>query len=154
MSMWISEMHLFVRVLIAAFLGLLIGLERQHHTDYASAKVYVIFAMGTALFTIVSSDALHHTMGKTNIDITRISGQIVSGIGFICAAFIFKEQFSIHGLTSSVTLWSTAAIGMSCGYGMHAISALSTLMMLIVLMTMLSKKQPNETKKATDFPSS
>ncbi|TVS03451.1 MAG: MgtC/SapB family protein [Cyanobium sp. PLM2.Bin73] len=48
---------------------------------------------------------------------TRVSAQVVSGIGFLAGGVILKEGLSVRGLNTAATLWCAAAIGTLCGAG-------------------------------------
>ena len=48
-------------------------------------------------------------------DVTRVAGQVVTGIGFVCAAFIFRERSSLRGVSTAVSLFMCGAIGITLG---------------------------------------
>ena len=64
-------------------------------------------SVGAAIFVLISILVTE----KGNGDVTRIIGQVVTGIGFLCAGIIFKEGLSVHGLTTAVTVWCCSAVG-------------------------------------------
>ena len=101
------------RLLLAAFLGALVGLERELHDHPAGMRTHLLVSLGSAGFTVLSI-AMAQGPGA---DPTRIAAQIVSGIGFLGAGAILKEGATIRGLTTAASLWSVAAVGMAAGAG-------------------------------------
>lgn len=96
-----------LRLLFALCAGLLIGLERQWNHKSAGLRTNTLVSVGAAIFVLIS--IMVTTDGKG--DVTRIIGQVVTGIGFLCAGIIFKEGLSVHGLTTAVTVWCCSAVG-------------------------------------------
>lgn len=114
------QLDLAVRLLIAAFLGALIGLEREIHEHPAGMRTHLLVALGSAIFTEMSFAGFGQVLKSgqaTNIDPTRIAAQIVAGIGFLGAGAILKYGTTIRGLTTAASLWVTAAVGMAAGAG-------------------------------------
>ncbi len=103
------------RIGMAALLGWLIGLERQRSTGYTGARVFVIFTAAACAYCLVAEAAIRKAGSG---DVTRVAGQVVTGIGFVCAAFIFREHNALRGITTSVSLFMCGAIGVALGYGL------------------------------------
>src|SRR5579884_2291274 len=83
------------RLLIAAILGGIIGLERELRHKPAGLRTNMFICFGAAMFTLLSDQlAAAHTG-----DHTRIAAQIIPGIGFIGAGSILHERGSVTGLT-------------------------------------------------------
>ncbi|RYE19142.1 MAG: MgtC/SapB family protein [Sphingobacteriales bacterium] len=115
------------RVLLSAALGAVIGAEREWQGKSAGFRTVMLVCIGSALFTIVS-----YKMGA-GISPDRIASNIVTGIGFIGAGLIFKDEQTVRGLTTAATVWSSAAIGVSIGIGEYWLGAASTAIMWVVL---------------------
>jgi putative Mg2+ transporter-C (MgtC) family protein len=118
-----------LRLAAAALLGGAIGLERELDEKAAGLRTHMLVASGSALFTLVGaygfSSFLSH--GKVvSYDPSRIAAQIVTGIGFLGAGVIFRQGFTIRGLTTAASLWLVAAIGMASGAGYWAGAVLAT----------------------------
>jgi putative Mg2+ transporter-C (MgtC) family protein len=118
-----------LRLAVAALLGGAIGLERELDEKAAGLRTHMLVAAGSALFTLVGaygfSSFLQH--GKVvSYDPSRIAAQIVTGIGFLGAGVIFRQGFTIRGLTTAASLWLVAAIGMAAGAGYWAGAVLAT----------------------------
>lgn len=122
------------RLLTAAVLGGLIGLEREIMNRAAGLRTHIMVSVGAALFTILSIYCFDH--GTSPRDPARVAAQIVSGIGFLGAGAIMKHGSSVRGLTTAATLWVVAAIGMGCGAGAYEISALACVISLITLVAL------------------
>lgn len=123
--MTISEFT--IRVLVALTSGMIIGFERQWHHKSAGLRTTTLVAIGSAIFVLLSI-----VITQTNGDVTRITGQVVTGIGFLCGGVIFREGLSVHGLTTAVTIWCSAAIGCLAAAGFFLETAIATFLILAV----------------------
>jgi putative Mg2+ transporter-C (MgtC) family protein len=96
-----------LRLFTALVAGLFIGFERQWHHKSAGLRTNTLVSVGSAIYVLLSILVTEKGSG----DVTRIIGQVVTGIGFLCAGIIFKEGPSVHGLTTAVTVWCCSAVG-------------------------------------------
>ena len=120
------ELTLSARVLIAALLGAFVGSERgRHHMD-AGIRTYAAVSLGACVFGCISTHVV-------SADLARISAQVVTGIGFICAGVIFRDRGRLSGLTTGATLWATAAVGLGVAYGFYILSSVSALITYVLL---------------------
>src|SRR6478672_759270 len=127
-----------LRLGLAALLGGIIGIEREFREREAGLRTHMLVAVGAALFTVVSAFGFRDVLGSgsgafVRLDPSRISAQIVSGIGFLGAGAIIRQGLSIRGLTTAATLWAGAAIGMASGAGSYAAAIITTVLVLIML---------------------
>jgi putative Mg2+ transporter-C (MgtC) family protein len=130
------QLDLSIRLLVAALLGALIGLEREIHQHPAGMRTHLLVSLGSAVFTEMSSvgfGQIVHAGQATNVDPTRIAAQIVSGIGFLGAGAIIKYGTSIRGLTTAASLWVTASIGLAIGGGEYLIGIVGAALTLLSL---------------------
>ncbi len=137
----ISWQETLARLALAALLGGLIGIEREFREHEAGLRTHTLVAVGAGLFTIVSAfgfhDVLaHQTTVVARLDPSRISAQIVSGIGFLGAGAIIRQGLTIRGLTTAATLWAVAAIGMAEGAGAYSAGIIATVIVLFMLWPM------------------
>jgi putative Mg2+ transporter-C (MgtC) family protein len=113
--------ELISRILIAAALGGLVGLERELSDQPAGLRTHILVSLGAALFTMVGAYGLESFFTgdepAARLDPTRIAAQVVSGIGFLGAGAILRQGVNIRGLTTAAALWVTAAIGTAVGFG-------------------------------------
>ncbi len=115
------------KLLMAVAIGGAIGLEREYRNKVAGYRTMILICLGSTIYTIVSMK-----MGG-NLSTDRIAANIVTGIGFIGASVIFKNQEDISGLNTAATIWLTAAVGIMIGNGEFQLSIISTILTLIVL---------------------
>lgn len=122
------------RLLLAALLGGLVGLERQLRHKPAGLRTNMLICFGSALFTMIS----YGMAGNVGGDHTRIAAQIIPGIGFIGAGVVLRERGTIVGITSAATIFVMASIGMAVGAGM-AVTAIFATMFCLVALIILGK---------------
>ena len=117
-----DNLEFFIRIVLAAILGALVGLERSKRQKEAGVRTHCIIACTSALFMILSKYAFVDLVGVDGLrgaDPARIAAQVVSGISFLGAGVIFKNGNSIRGLTTAAGMWGTAAVGLASGAGMY-----------------------------------
>lgn len=129
----VESTELFVRIIVAAVLGSLIGLERDVHGRAAGLRTHLLVSMGASVFMILSDLTARSVFGKTMADPGRIAAQIVTGIGFLGAGVILKEGIHVRGLTTAACLWVAAGIGMAAGSGYFLIACMVTFIAMISL---------------------
>lgn len=127
--------HTLLRLGVAAALGAAIGLERELDEKAAGLRTHMLVSVGSALFTLVGAygfaDLINH--GRFSYDPSRIAAQIVTGIGFLGAGVIFRQGFTVRGLTTAASLWLVAAVGMAAGAGFWAGAVVATVIAIISL---------------------
>ncbi len=119
-----------LRLTVAAVLGGLLGLEREHRGKAAGARTHMLVAAGAALFVLVPQQ-----MDMSPGDMSRVIQGVITGVGFLGAGTILKgvDEGTVKGLTTAAGLWFTAAIGIAAGLGREASAVLSTVLALVVL---------------------
>lgn len=126
----VLEIELVLRLVLAAALGSIIGLDREWNYKPAGLRTHVLVCMGATLFATTAIG-----IGSSDTDIARIAAGIVTGIGFLGAGTIFRENDKVRGLTTAADLWVLAAIGISTGIGQYLLAIASTILVLIILVT-------------------
>lgn len=116
-----------IKLSLAVLVGGLVGFEREYRDKAAGFRTNILIAVGAALFTIFSLRIGHE------INPTRIAANIVTGIGFLGAGAIMREEGKIAGLTTAATIWLTAALGMGVGAGEYAATLIATAGILVIL---------------------
>jgi putative Mg2+ transporter-C (MgtC) family protein len=123
-----------VRLLLAAVLGGLIGLERELKHRPAGLRTHMFICFGAAMFTILSTE-LAGAFGVG--DHTRIAAQIIPGIGFIGAGSILHSRGGgVSGLTTAATIFVVASVGMACGGGSYILAVFASVLMFLALRTL------------------
>jgi putative Mg2+ transporter-C (MgtC) family protein len=123
-----TETEFTLRLLAALCAGLLIGFERQWNHKSAGLRTNTLVSLGAAIFVLLSILVTE----KSNGDVTRIIGQMVTGIGFLCAGIIFKEGLSVHGLTTAVTVWCCSAVGCLAAAGYFKETFIATFFIIVI----------------------
>lgn len=118
---------------LAVLLSGIIGFEREHSHRPAGFRTHILVAVGSALIMLTSVYIAEKYKGQMNVDVTRMSGQVVSGIGFLGAGTILREGFSVKGLTTAASLWAVSCIGIAIGAGFIAGAVVATLVIYITL---------------------
>ena len=112
-------------MLVSVLCGGLLGIEREYLNKSAGLRTIVLICLGSTIFTMVSQ-----RVGGSE---GRIAANIITGIGFIGAGVIFKENFNVRGLTSAAVIWISSAIGMVIGIREFYLAYILTFIVLIVL---------------------
>jgi putative Mg2+ transporter-C (MgtC) family protein len=121
-----------LRLMLAAALGGIIGLEREASGKPAGFRTNLLICLGAALVTELS--AFVASASEPPGDPGRIAAQIVSGIGFLGAGTIMQARGGVYGLTTAATLWVVATIGMAVGAGAYLHASVATLLVMLALM--------------------
>lgn len=127
-----------VKAIASLIIGMMLGAERELKDKAAGFRTITLICLGSTLFTLLS-----YKLGVGDSeDATRIASYVVSGIGFLGAGVIFKDGFSINGLTTASIIWIAAAIGMSIGFGQFftALTFLGTSFIIIHLGGLINRK--------------
>lgn len=131
----ISETVALVRLGVALLCGACIGVEREYHKHQAGLRTFTLVCLGSALAMLVSIFICQNNTDLLNGDPGRIAAQVLTGIGFIGAGLIIKNEDGISGLTTAASIFMTAIIGLSIGVGMIMTGVVTTAIVVIVLFT-------------------
>lgn len=113
-----------IRLFVVAAIGLIIGIERQIGGHHVEIKTTFLIAVGTFAFCMIEI-----LLGYPDI---RMSANIVTGIGFLCSGVIFKNGFTVNGLNTSATLWSTSGISILVAYGYFKFAFIITVVLILL----------------------
>jgi len=119
------DMQQAIGLVAAVVLGTLIGLERQLRSHPAGLHTNALVALGAAAYVIAGT-----AMGDPTAP-ARIVGQVVVGVGFVCAGLIWHEGGSVRGINTAATVWCSCAVGVFAGFGLLMWAA--TVAVLVVL---------------------
>jgi putative Mg2+ transporter-C (MgtC) family protein len=130
-----SDADMLIRLVSAAALGSLIGLERERLLWAAGIRTHMLVCVGSCLIMIVSQYGFAHVLTEKNVvlDPSHIAAQVVSGIGFLGAGSIIARGEIVRGLTTAASVWTVAAIGLAVGGGLYLAAGASTIIILIIL---------------------
>jgi len=120
--------EMVIRIVIAAFLGGVIGYERARAKKAAGVRTHLLVSMGAALFTVIS------TWGFAgNADPSRIAAGVVVGVGFLGAGTILRQERGVAGLTTAAGIWAVAAVGVAIGAGLYVVGAVAAAIVPLAL---------------------
>ena len=128
-----SDLELIQRLLLAAALGAVLGIERELRQKSAGLRTNILIAVGSALFTLMSIEMAE----ASGTDPTRIAAQIVTGIGFLGAGAIMRTDVGVQGLTTAATVWVNAAVGVAVGGGEYHLAVIATSVTVAVLLLLV-----------------
>lgn len=132
----LSHKEIIIRLILAAILGAIVGLERERKNWTAGMRTHMMVCLGSSLMMMVSSFGFSDVlkMDHVTLDPSRIAAQVVSGIGFLGAGtIILLRQGIVRGLTTASGLWTVAGVGLACGGGMYFAASIATAFALIIL---------------------
>lgn len=121
------------RILLSAFLGGLIGLERELHRRGAGLRTHILVSVGSTLVMLTSLHVFDMYRDKVPLDPARIAAGVITGIGFLGAGAIIRMGEGVKGLTTAASLWVTAAIGLAIGCGFYFASIFTTIAVFFAL---------------------
>lgn len=117
---------MILKLLISAFLGGLIGLERQLNNHNAGLRTFTLICLGSTLAMVVSTGFCYGDPG-------RVAAQVISGIGFLGAGIILHYEDKVYGLTTAACIWVTAIIGLAVGISLFKEAIFVTLLTIFLL---------------------
>jgi putative Mg2+ transporter-C (MgtC) family protein len=130
----ISPLTVIVRLAFAVLAGFFIGLDRERHSQPAGLRTHMAISLGACLMMVLSLyipiEYMHKGFGS---DPTRLAAQVISGIGFLGAGAIFRFGFTVKGLTTAASIWTTSGIGLCFGAGYFFLGSVSTIFLIIIL---------------------
>ena len=119
-----------IRMLLAAFCGGLIGIEREYKRRPAGFRTHILICLGAAMMTMTGQFLALELRYPT--DMARLGAQVVAGIGFIGAGtIIVTRNQRVKGLTTAAGLWASAIVGLSLGAGFYEGGIYATLLILL-----------------------
>ena len=151
-----AEVIIAWRLLLAAGLGAVIGLERERLDRAAGLRTHMLTSLAAALFTILTFEiyaGLHAQEGAaTNGDPLRIIQAVTAGVAFLAAGAIFRSGEDVKGLTTGAGMWLAGAIGVACGAGYYLVAVMAALLAAFILVVVrwieshLGVKEPRSEK--------
>ncbi|WP_419420563.1 MgtC/SapB family protein [Legionella sp. D16C41] len=147
----LSSSELILRLLLSAFLGCIIGLERERLSWAMGLRTHMLVCTGSCLIMVISAfgffDILSPAHNHIVLDPSRIAAQVVSGIGFLGAGAIILRNNVVHGLTTAASIWVAAGIGLAIGGGLYFAGIATTVIILIILIVVKPLEDKFEAKR-------
>lgn len=149
-----SPTELLLRLGLAAFLGLLLGLDREIKGHDAGIRTHALVALSSAMI-MISSLLLFDQLraeGHSPDPLRAVQG-LSQAIGFIAAGIIFVHGGAVKNMTTAANIWVAAAIGIACGAGQYALVLIgAALTVLLVSSVKLFERYLPSEKKDSDEP--
>lgn len=133
---WLPFSVIMGRLFIAAFLGAIVGLEREWSRRPAGLRTHILICLATATIAILAIEITHvddFAGQEIRIDPLRLLEATTAGVAFLAAGLIFYAKGGVHGLTTGAGMWLAGAIGLAVGLGFWQIAVLATILALFVL---------------------
>lgn len=135
----VSLISMTVRLLLAAVLGALVGVDRESSGQVAGVRTFSLVCLGSCL-AMLTGEYLFTIYPKT--DPSRIAAQVISGIGFLgVGTIVVTARRNVKGLTTAASLWVTAALGISIGAGLiwESLICFILIMVVVLILTPVSR---------------
>jgi len=140
------EYEVILRLLLAVFVGGLIGYEREYKHMPAGFRTHILVCIGAAVTSIIQMYAIDETSVMImqhpelsvaiKTDIGRLGAQVITGVGFLGAGTIIHEKGSVKGLTTAASIWAVACIGLAVGLGYYFLSISAAILVFLVLVSL------------------
>jgi putative Mg2+ transporter-C (MgtC) family protein len=131
----VTHFEMYLRILMSAFVGFIIGLDRETKNKPAGIKTFMYVCVSSALLTIISIYSVEQYSSETNrtmMDPMRLAAQIVAGLGFLGAGVILKDGFQVKGLTSAAMILFVGGVGIGIGAGFYGLIVFTVLISMVV----------------------
>ncbi len=123
-----QELDIVIKLVLAAVLGGLVGLEREHDKRPAGLRTNMLICIGSTLFGLIATYYF-----KDTGDISRMWQNILTGVGFLGAGAVIKEEHTVHGLTTAAGIWAVAGIGLAVAAGLYFLAGVAEVIILVTL---------------------
>ncbi|WP_371928330.1 MgtC/SapB family protein [Oceanicola sp. 502str15] len=126
----------FLRLLAAALLGGIIGLEREWREKPAGLRTHMLVSLAAALFIIVSQQLARLSFGVDEgmrVDPLRLVEAVTAGVAFLAAGIIFTKGDTVKNTTTGASMWLAGGVGLACGAGQMPLAAMATAITVVVL---------------------
>lgn len=135
---FLPEYIVLARIMLAIFLGGLIGFEREIRSRTAGLRTHMLVSLAAASFTLITIEiykevAVMYPGQVTPADPVRVVEAVTAGVAFIAAGAIIQSRGDVKGLTTGASIWLAGAIGVACGIGFYFVGIVATLVALFVL---------------------
>lgn len=130
---WFIEGEVLLRLIMAILLGGVVGLEREMHGRPAGFRTHIVVCLGAAVMILGTEYYQPATGSASVLDVNRMAAGIITGIGFLGAGAILREENMVRGLTTAGCVWFVAGLGVVIGKGIYSLALWATLLVFIML---------------------
>lgn len=132
----LAEVQILGAIVLAAFLGGLVGLERELAEKAAGMRTHMFVAASAALFISLANRVVPHmdmSRDLVQLDPLRMIEAVVAGIAFLGAGTIIRHQSNVDGLTTAASLLFVGGLGITVGLSQFVLAIGLTILNLIIL---------------------
>jgi len=130
---WLIDSSVLLRLILAVLLGGVIGMEREMHGRPAGFRTHIVVCLGATMLMVASEYYRNYVDLETVFDPNRMAAGIITGIGFLGAGAIMREENMVRGLTTAGCIWFVAGLGIVIGKGLFPLALWGTLLVVIML---------------------
>lgn len=127
-SEW-TGINVLIRIMVSLIIGTVIGIDRGAKRRGGGARTTITVCLGATMVMLL--EQYMEQLYGSDMEITRIAAQVVSGVGFLGAGSILVSGHQIKGLTSAASIWTCACIGLAIGIGFLDGAVILTLFWLV-----------------------
>lgn len=153
-SYFANHYVIYIRITISAFLGFIIGWDRESKSKPAGLKTYMYVCVASTLITLISIYSVEEfgiLSDNTMMDPMRVAAQIVTGLGFLGAGVILKDGLKVKGLTSAAMILFVGGVGMGIGAGFYGFVIFAVVLcMIMAKISNLLEMKKNVTLQSTN----
>ena len=130
---WLVDSSVLFRLILAVLLGGVVGMEREMHGRPAGFRTHIVVCLGATMMIVGAEYYQNHFQPETVFDPNRMAAGIITGIGFLGAGAIMREENVVRGLTTAGCIWFVAGLGIVIGKGLFPLALWGTLLVIIML---------------------
>jgi putative Mg2+ transporter-C (MgtC) family protein len=149
------ELEIALRLILAAVLGGVIGIDREMRDRPAGLRTHMLTALAAALFTLITFEIFHTVRsadGNATTDPIRIIEAVTAGVAFLAAGAIIQTRGEVQGLTTGAGMWLAGAIGVTAGAGYYRMAIIATVLAFVIVTVLheVTKRYFDNDKPASD----
>ncbi|AKR56604.1 membrane protein [Youhaiella tibetensis] len=143
---------IFIRLILAALFGGMIGFEREMHREGAGLRTHILIAMAACLFTLLTIELFETFGGSPNsrADPIRAVEAVTAGVAFLGAGAIFRRPHDVKGITTGAGMWLAGAVGLATALGYYIVGFVTAIFAIIVLSVLQALKTRIDSRAAPD----
>lgn len=130
---WLIDSSVLFRLILAVLLGGVVGMEREMHGRPAGFRTHIVVCLGATMLIVGSEYYQNYVDPGTVFDPNRMAAGIITGIGFLGAGAIMREENMVRGLTTAGCIWFVAGLGIVIGKGLFPLALWGTLLVFVML---------------------
>ena len=130
---WLIDSSVLLRLILSVLLGGVIGMEREMHGRPAGFRTHIVVCLGATMLMVASEYYRNFVDLEAVFDPNRMAAGIITGIGFLGAGAIMREENMVRGLTTAGCIWFVAGLGIVIGKGLFPLALWGTLLVFIML---------------------